>query len=443
MRRCRYARRCRCERSRNGFRTIRRARAKQRPRIDTGGVDVNPAPVRLRELFARLRLHFEPIAFEKGLMLSFHGEQHVAQADPVLLERILRNLVSNAIRYTDDGGVLVSCRRRSADGTTRLLVQVWDSGIGISDAGLPRIFDEFYQVQSQRPLEAHQRKGLGLGLAIVKRLAALLDAPLSVRSRVGHGTVFSLVVAPGRMPRTIEAPSGAGGKAPIGLTLQGQLLAVVEDEAAVREGLVVLLQAWGADVVAFGLVFLREGLEEGHAAAEVGQAGQPLRQFARRQVVHHVAANQQVDRRAGPQVREVAEAREMQVAARAVASDRVFAAVEAEVLCLRPQCEQRCAPRAFAAADVQHRADRAFEVVFGGRHRQRDLALEPLRAADAGAAVPVVEIALVVGLVVARVIALVGRAHAWPISRDVIDSDPVTSSLKNRSASPSRASARA
>jgi signal transduction histidine kinase len=79
-------------------------------RIDTGGVDVNPAPVRLRDVFQRLRLHFEPTAFEKGLMLSFHGEQHVAQADPVLLERVLRNLVSNAIRYSDDGGVLVSCQ---------------------------------------------------------------------------------------------------------------------------------------------------------------------------------------------------------------------------------------------------------------------------------------------------------------------------------------------
>jgi signal transduction histidine kinase len=128
-------------------------------RIDTGGVDVNPAPVPMRELFARLRLHFEPTAFEKGLALSFHGARHVAFADPVILERILRNLVSNAIRYTDDGGVLVSCRQRG----DKLLMQVWDSGIGISEATLPRIFDEFYQVQSQRPLEAHQRKGLGLG----------------------------------------------------------------------------------------------------------------------------------------------------------------------------------------------------------------------------------------------------------------------------------------
>ena len=218
-------------------------------RIDTGGVEVNPAPVRMRDLFSRLRLHFEPTAFEKGLMLSFRGEQHVALADPVLLERILRNLVSNAIRYSDDGGVLVSCRPRQG----RLLVQVWDSGIGISETTLPRIFDEFYQVSSSRPLEPHQRKGLGLGLAIVKRLAALMDAPLTVRSRVGHGTVFSLLVPVGKTPRTADAVPG-NGKAPLGLTLQGRLIVVVEDEAAVREGLVVVLQAWGASVLSFDTV---------------------------------------------------------------------------------------------------------------------------------------------------------------------------------------------
>ncbi|MGL6109446.1 MAG: ATP-binding response regulator [Rubrivivax sp.] len=218
-------------------------------RIDTGGVDVNPAPVPMRELFARLRLHFEPTAFEKGLALGFHGERHVAFADPVLLERILRNLTSNAIRYTDDGGVLVSCRKRGG----KLLMQVWDSGIGISEASLPRIFDEFYQVQSQRPLEAHQRKGLGLGLAIVARLAALLDAPMRVRSRLGHGTVFSFEVPPGKAVRATESQSPRL-KAPLGLTLQGRLLVVVEDEAAVREGLVVLLKAWGASVRAFDSV---------------------------------------------------------------------------------------------------------------------------------------------------------------------------------------------
>ena len=218
-------------------------------RIDTGGVEVVPAPVRLRELFGRLRLHFEPIAFEKGLMLSFRGDAHVAHADPLLLERILRNLVSNAIRYTDDGGVLVSCRPRGG----RLLLQVWDSGIGISEASLPRIFDEFFQAQSQRPLEPHQRKGLGLGLAIVKRLAALMGTSVTVRSRVGHGTVFSIEVPAGKAPRSVEARAD-GVKAPLGLTLQGRSLIVVEDEQAVREGLVVLLQAWGASVIAFDTV---------------------------------------------------------------------------------------------------------------------------------------------------------------------------------------------
>ena len=218
-------------------------------RIDTGGVDVNPAPVRLRELFSRLRLHFEPVAFEKGLQLSFRGEQHVAQADPVLLERILRNLVSNAIRYTDDGGVLVSCRRVQG----RLRVQVWDSGIGIPEALLPRVFEEFFQVHGNRPLQAHQRKGLGLGLAIVRRLADLMGIEIGVRSRAGHGTVFTFDLPVGKAPRPLETPA-AGGRAPIGLTLEGRHFVVVEDEATVREGLVVLLQAWGASVDAFETV---------------------------------------------------------------------------------------------------------------------------------------------------------------------------------------------
>ena len=226
-------------------------------RIDSGGVDVHPAPVRLRDLFARLRLHFEPVAFEKGLQLGFRGGQLVAVADPLHLERILRNLVSNAIRYTDDGGVLVSARPRGG----RLLIQVWDSGIGISPQALPRIFDEFYQVQTQRPLAAHQRKGLGLGLAIVQRLATLMAAPVAVRSNVGRGTVFSLELPAGRPLREGEARSSAGAAALPGLTLQGRRIVVVEDEPAVRDGLVVLLESWGAEVDAYEtLDALRAGI---------------------------------------------------------------------------------------------------------------------------------------------------------------------------------------
>ncbi len=217
-------------------------------RIDSGGVDVQPGPVSIKDLFARLRLTFEATAFEKGLALGFHGAQRFAHTDGLLLERILRNLVSNAIRYSEDGGVLVACRRKPGD-AGKLLLQVWDSGIGIGPASLPHIFDEFYQVQSSRPLEAHQKKGMGLGLAIVKRLADLLEAPLTVRSQAGRGSVFTLEVPAGREPRSL-APALPSGGARLGVTLQGRRLMVVEDEPTVREGLTVLLETWGAEVQA-------------------------------------------------------------------------------------------------------------------------------------------------------------------------------------------------
>nr|WP_297356630.1 ATP-binding protein [uncultured Caldimonas sp.] len=213
-------------------------------KIDTGAVESKPQNFSLKEIFARQRLHYEPTAFEKGLELKFRGEQHFAYADPVLVDRILRNLISNAIRYTNDGGVLVSCRPRG----DKLLLQVWDSGIGIRESEQGRIFEEFYQVQPDQPLPPHQRKGLGLGLAIVRRLADLMGTPLTVRSRPGHGTVFSLLVPVGRAQRAAEAPAS---KAPLGLTLDRRMIVVVEDEPAVREGLEVLLKGWGATIAAF------------------------------------------------------------------------------------------------------------------------------------------------------------------------------------------------
>ena len=217
-------------------------------KIDTGGVDIEPEHFAMRDLFTRIRLHFEPTAFEKGLMLSFHGEQHFAYADPLVVERILRNLISNAIRYTEDGGVLVSCRRRGE----QLLLQVWDTGIGIAEKEQGRIFEEFYQTQSNRPLEPHHRKGLGLGLAIVKRLAGLMNTDLTLRSRVGHGTVFSCLLPIGRAPRL--QPVSASSKPSLGVTLDRRHIIVVEDELAVLEGLQVLLKGWGATVSAFDSV---------------------------------------------------------------------------------------------------------------------------------------------------------------------------------------------
>jgi CheY-like chemotaxis protein len=217
-------------------------------RIDSGGVEVHEQHFEVGDILRKLRLHFEPAAFEKGLALRLRGGHRVVLADPLLVERILRNLVSNAIRYTDDGSVLVSCRQRA----DRIVLQVWDSGPGIRDAEQQKIFDEFYQVPHTGAVSPEQRKGLGLGLAIVKRLAALMKAPLTMRSKVGHGTVFTLELPIGKTPR---APAQLlPGKGPVGITLAGRLIVVVEDEPAVRAGLDVLLKGWGAEIASFDSV---------------------------------------------------------------------------------------------------------------------------------------------------------------------------------------------
>ncbi len=256
-------------------------------RIDTGGVDVTPEHFNVGDIFRKLRLHFEPVAFEKGLSLRFRGAQHNLYADPVLVERILRNLVSNAIRYTNDGTVLVSCRRRNG----HLLLQVWDTGVGIREREQEHIFEEFYQVPYSESLTPQQRKGLGLGLAIVKRLAGLMQAPLQLRSVAGRGSVFSLQLPPGKAPRA-RAPSDVRGKLPIGLTLDHRFIVVVEDEPAVRGGLEVLLRGWGARIASFetaqesrawaqnadpasecpDLLIVDYRLEQGHTGIEVIQA---------------------------------------------------------------------------------------------------------------------------------------------------------------------------
>ena len=215
-------------------------------RIDSGGVDVHPVPFALEDVFRKVRLHFEPLAFEKGLALTLRGGQRVTLADPILVERILRNLVSNAIRYTEDGGVLVGVRRRG----NALVLQVWDSGKGIAPADLERVFEEFVQLDIGRTAAMPgQRKGLGLGLSIVKRLANLMQAQLSVQSRPGGGTLFTLDLPAGRLPR-VGAITAAPRSMP-SLTLDRQLIVIIEDDHAVKSGLELLLKSWGASVIGF------------------------------------------------------------------------------------------------------------------------------------------------------------------------------------------------
>jgi signal transduction histidine kinase len=257
-------------------------------KIDTGGVEPHPENFSVDAMFARLKLHFEPTAFEKGLALRFHGAKHFGYADPLLLDRVVRNLLSNAIRYTNDGGVVVAARQRG----DKLRFEVWDTGLGIRPHEQDRIFEEFYQVSTDAPpLDPTQRKGLGLGLAIVRRLARVLDAPLRLRSVPGRGTLFSIEIPLGQRPKPTE-PS-LPRSASLGLTLDRRLIAIVEDDQAVLGGLQVLLKSWGADVVAFesyaaaaewasaavarklvkpDLLIVDFRLESGHTGLEVIQA---------------------------------------------------------------------------------------------------------------------------------------------------------------------------
>jgi len=251
-------------------------------RIDSGKLELRPQDFYLRDLYARLALHLKPEAFDKGLELKFLGGDRVVRADPVLLERILRNLVANALRYTEDGGVLVTCRGRGQE----VLLQVWDTGIGIRAEALPRIYDEFYQIDGDRRLAPQHRKGAGLGLAIVRRLAALMQARIQARSAVGRGTVFDLWLPAGR-PDLVTLGDGLGMVA-VRVTLEGARVVAVEDDPAVLQAVEALLRLWGARVIGFDslaavqawagtaapedepdLLLVDHGLPEGHTGREV------------------------------------------------------------------------------------------------------------------------------------------------------------------------------
>lgn len=209
-------------------------------RLDAGYVQPNIVHIDTTRLFARLEAAYGPVAAKNGLQLRFRNNPPVLRTDAILLERVLGNFISNALRYTLQGGVLVGWRRRGE----RLQIEVWDTGIGIPRGEFRQIFDEFYQLGNP---ERDRRHGLGLGLATVKRVAALLDYPLTLDSRQGRGSVFRITVPLGDAA-LVSAP------APVNFgnidALAGKVIAVVEDDGMVREGLVTLLEQWRCRPVA-------------------------------------------------------------------------------------------------------------------------------------------------------------------------------------------------
>lgn len=186
----------------------------------------------LRPLLETLQTECGTRAKLRGLTLDVRAPAVSLRTDPSMLLRVLRNLVSNAITYTQTGRVLIAARKRQG----AVLIQIWDTGIGIAPEHLPKIFDELYQVGNTARDRA---QGLGLGLAIVKRLASALKTEVTVRSRLGKGSVFSLVV-----PVAVEAPRQ---EAPA--QRSGSVALVVDDDGLARNALATMLEQWGFEVV--------------------------------------------------------------------------------------------------------------------------------------------------------------------------------------------------
>jgi two-component system, sensor histidine kinase len=208
-------------------------------KIDSGVIKPDFTQFPLEEVFSRLRDEFITEAQAKGLRLTVGSSRHVVLSDTVLLERIIRNLLSNAIRYTPAGEVTLSAK--PADG--RLRIEIRDTGVGIRPEDQERIFEEFFQLGNPGRTS---RKGLGLGLSIVERLCRLLGYSIRLTSEIGKGSIFSFDVQLGTAPeRRSDTPAAARDRT----DLSGKLVVVIDDEAAIVEGMKVLLSGWGIDVI--------------------------------------------------------------------------------------------------------------------------------------------------------------------------------------------------
>jgi two-component system, sensor histidine kinase len=209
-------------------------------KLDSNTVEPQRQPVEISRVLDQMHAEFGQLAEQKGIRLRFVRCSARLETDPMLLGQILRNLISNALRYTPSGKVLVGCRRRH----DRLAVEVWDTGIGIREDQQKAIFGEFFQVGNR---ERDRQQGLGLGLAIVDRAAKLLGATVTVRSRLGKGSCFS-VSLPLSFEQTPFAAHSAV-EAVVSNDLRGQLIVLVENEEMIRTGIHTLLEDWGCDVI--------------------------------------------------------------------------------------------------------------------------------------------------------------------------------------------------
>jgi len=239
-------------------------------KLDSGVLQPKIEDFHLKTIFDRLENDYHPQVAQKGLTLEMRRCNEVVRTDKALLERILRNLVTNAIRYTEQGTITVSCQPSHSG----VRIEVSDTGIGIPPEYLGEIFDEYVQLNNP---ERDRGKGLGLGLAIVDRIGRLLGHRLRVHSVPGEGSVFSVEVPAGDPARVELMP--VEGFAVVGQELQGLVVLVIDDEAAVCEAMQVLLGGWGCDVIATSSMEMAiDALSERAATPDVVLADYRLRE---------------------------------------------------------------------------------------------------------------------------------------------------------------------
>lgn len=210
-------------------------------RIDSGIVRPNMRPVAIGPIMQRMMDDFSPQCELRGLKLRCVPSSAWVQTDPQLMEQILRNLLSNALKYTQEGGILLGCRRRGPD----LILVVCDSGIGVADSETKAIFDAYHRGEQATAISEH---GLGLGLSIVQRLAQLMDHLITVRSTPGKGSAFMITLP------MVEEAADALQPAPVTLEspdaeLQTGTILLVEDEEPLRDLLADVLKKEGHKVV--------------------------------------------------------------------------------------------------------------------------------------------------------------------------------------------------
>ncbi len=211
-------------------------------KLESGAIRADVADFAVTPLFELLCREFQPMAQAKGLTLLWSGRECSVRSDPALVGQILRNLITNAVKYTTAGRVELRC---VASGE-RVLIEVADTGIGIAAEHLDAICDEFYQVGV--PTNA-AREGYGLGLSIVKRLVDLLGLTLTIRSEPGRGSVFGLAIPLARGKAADSPPAADPALAPAAAPRQARIL-LVEDDAGVRDATRLLLRVAGHAVVA-------------------------------------------------------------------------------------------------------------------------------------------------------------------------------------------------